>query len=94
MYSGTTAVDLTAVTEIRLALGGVVLTSTDSTSGLITWNQSSYATGEIRMALGGSSNLSTGRYTGKLVVFDPSNSSGLVWDDDIPIRIKSDPLTT
>ena len=94
LYSGTTAVDLTAVTEIRLSLGDVVVSSTDSTGGLITWGISTYATGEIRMALGGSSDLSTGRYTGRLVVFDPSNSSGLVWDDDIPIRIKADPLTT
>jgi hypothetical protein len=51
-----------------------------------------YDTGEIRIFP--STAMSTGRYTAKLVIFDPSNTAGVVWDDDVPIRIKSDPLAT
>ena len=94
LYSDSSAADLASVTEIRLALGSVVVTSTDSAAGLIRWNQSGYATGEIRIMAGLSTLLSTGRYNASLVVFDAASTNGIVWDDNIPITIKSDPLAT
>lgn len=96
LYSNSSVVDLTAVTEMRLAFKNstVVLTSTDSGSGLIQWGSTAFDTGEIRIVAGGSTLLVPGRYTGTLVVFDPSNSSGVVWDNDIPIRVMADPLAT
>jgi hypothetical protein len=96
LYSDSSAVDLTAVTEMRLSFKNttVIITSTDSGSGLIRWGSTAYETGEIRIIAGGSSVLIPGRYTGTLVVFDPSNSSGIVWDNDIPIRVMADPLAT
>lgn len=96
LYSDSSAVDLTAVTEMRLSLKNttVIITSTDNGSGLIRWGSTAYETGEIRIIAGGSSVLIPGRYTGTLVVFDPSNSSGIVWDNDIPIRVMADPLAT
>jgi hypothetical protein len=95
LYSNASAVDLTAVTEIRLALKNttVVIASTDNTTGIIRWGSTSWDTGEIRIVAGGSTLLTPGRYTATLVVFDPSNSSGVVWDNNIPIRVMSDPLT-
>jgi len=98
LYANDSAVDLSAVTEMRLAFNGttVILTSTASTGGLIRWGESTFDTGEININAGGSSLLSTAmagkKYMGTLVVFDPSNSSGIVWDNDIPIRIMADPL--
>ncbi len=94
LYSNSSAIDLVAVTEMRLRLQGttVILKSTDSTGGIIKWSGAGYGTGEIRIAGGGSTELTVGRYTATLVVFDPSNSTGLVWDNDIPIRVMADPL--
>ena len=96
LYSNSSAVDLAAVTEMRLSLKNstIILTSTDSALGLIRWGSTGYATGEIRIVAGGSSVITPGRYTATLVVFDPSNSSGIVWDNDIPIRVMADPLAT
>lgn len=93
--TGTTessAVNLAAVTEIKLRLGGLLINSTDSAAGVIRWNQAGYKTGEIRIFA--STALSTGAFTAALAVIDPTNSTGIVWDDDIPLRIKSDPLAT
>jgi hypothetical protein len=96
LYSNSSAVDLAAVTEMRLAFKNstVIITSTANTTGIIRWGSTSWATGEIRIIAGGSTALTPGRYTGTLVVFDPSNSSGLVWDNDIPIRVMANPLAT
>jgi hypothetical protein len=93
--TGTTessAVSLAAVTEIKLKVGGIVIDSTDAASGDIRWNQAGYKTGEIRVF--GSSALSTGDFRASLAVYDPTNSSGVIWDDNIPIRVKSNPLAT
>lgn len=94
LYANSSAVDLAAVTEMRLSLKNttVVLVSTDSTAGIIQWGSTAYATGEIRIAAGGSTQLVAGRYTATLVVFDPSNTDGIVWDNDIPLRVMADPL--
>jgi len=94
LYADSTEVDLASVTEIRLAIGSVVVTSTDSASGEIRWNQAGYDTGEIRILAGSNTALSTGRYNGALVVYDPTNPLGVVWDNDIPIRVKPNPLST
>jgi hypothetical protein len=94
LYANSSASDLSAVTQIKLAFGSVTLDSTDASAGVIRWSQAGYETGEIRIIAGASTLLSTGRYNASLVVFDPSNTAGVVWDDDIPIRVKSDPLST
>lgn len=95
--TGTTessAADLTAVNQIKLNLGSILIDSSDATAGSIRWNQAGYKQGEIRVMAGALSSLSTGYFNASLVVFDPSNTAGIVWDDDVPIRIKSDPLAT
>ena len=96
LYSNASAVDLSAVTEMRLSLKNttVIITSTDNVAGIIRWGSTSWGTGEMRIVAGGSTSLTPGRYTGTLVVFDPSNSSGVVWDNNIPIRVMADPLAT
>ena len=96
LYSNSSAVDLTASNEMRLSFKNstVIITSTDNAAGLIRWGSTSWDTGEIRIMAGGSSVLIPGRYTATLVVFDPSNTDGVVWDNDIPIRVMADPLAT
>jgi hypothetical protein len=96
LYSNASAVDLAAVTEMRLSLKNttVIIASTSNTTGIIRWGSTSWGTGEIRIVAGGSTVLTPGRYTATLVVFDPSNSSGVVWDNNIPIRVMADPLAT
>jgi hypothetical protein len=100
LYENDTAVDLSAVTQIRLAFANttVVLTATASTGPVISWAQTTYATGEVVINAGGSSLISSvmagRRYRCSLVTFDPDNSTGLVWDDNIPVRVKADPLAT
>ena len=99
LYSNGSAVDLSAVTDMKLAFYGttVILASTNASTDAIRWAQSSFELGEIQIEAGGSSLLTPlygKRYRCSLVVFDPSNSTGIVWDDNIPIRVKADPLAT
>ncbi len=88
--------DLSAVTQISLRISDEVLTSTDSTGGAIRWAGTGYVTGEVRIFAGNATavTLSTGRFTAALVVYDPTNTDGVLWDDNIPIRVKSNVLNT
>lgn len=95
LYADSTAQDLSAVTEMRLRVGAVIVASTNSTAGDIRWSGAGYATGETRIFAGGTAlGLSTGSFTAALVVYDATNPSGVVWDDNIPIRVKQNALTT
>ncbi len=96
LYADSTVQDLSAVTQIDLRISDEVLTSTNSTGGAIRWAGSGYATGEVRIFAGTATavSLSTGRFSCALVVYDPTNPNGVTWDDDIPIRVKPNILTT
>ena len=95
LYADSTMQDLSAVTEMRLRVGSVIVTSTDSTGGDIRWSGSGYGTGEVRIFAGSTSlGLSTGFFEAALVVYDATNTDGVVWDDNIPIRVKQNVLTT
>ena len=96
LYADSTQQDLSAVTQIDMRISDEVLTSTDSTGGYIRWSGSGYATGEVRIFGGNATSvsLSTGRFSAALVVYDPTNTDGVVWDDNIPIRVKANVLTT
>jgi hypothetical protein len=72
------AQDLSAVTKITATFGTVTITSTDKAAGVITWDQAGYDTGEIRMDLGGEAINARG-YIIHIVVYDPSNTNGIVW---------------
>ena len=95
LYADSAAQDLSGVTEMRLRVGSVVVTSTNSTTGRIRWTGTGFATGEVRIFAAGSvADLSTGRFTASLVVYDATNTNGVLWDDNIPIRVKQNALTT
>lgn len=72
------AQDLIAVTKITATFDTVTISSVDKAAGAITWDQAGYDIGEIRMALGGET-ISAGGYDVPIVVYDPSNTAGVVW---------------
>lgn len=92
------AVTQSTATGMKLQLGKIVITSTNNATDPIRWSTTGYATGEVRLFLGQMSTvqpiLYAGKYEGVLVVFGTTYSSGLVWDNNIPIRVFSNPLTT
>lgn len=83
-----TAVDLSGVVKMTLTFNGQTLESTNSTAD-ITWNQAGYETGEIRLHLGNQSTLSTGIYEAPLVVYESTDTIGVVWGN-VPLRIKEE----
>ncbi len=73
------AVDLaSSVTRMVLKLDGPVSASVDSdnAAGVFDW---SAGNGKLTISLGGQS-LTAGEYSAGLVIYDPSNTNGLVWD--------------
>jgi len=83
-----TAQDLSGVTKITATFGDTLIESTDAANGAITWNQAGYDTGEIRLSLG-DQNVSAGGYGVPIIVYDATNTNGIVWDT-ITIIVKAD----
>lgn len=73
------AQDLSAVTKITASFDGTLIESEDNESGLIMWNKTGYDTGEIRLNIGDQA-LTVGSYVVPIVVYDPTNAIGIVWD--------------
>ena len=73
-----TAQDLSDVTKITASFDDTLITSTDKANGVITWDQASYDTGEIRLNLG-DQDISVGIYRVPIIVYDATNTDGIVW---------------
>jgi len=73
------AQDLSAVTKITASFDGTLIESEDNESGYIMWNKTGYDTGEIRLNIG-DQDLTVGSYVVPIVVYDPTNDTGIVWD--------------
>jgi len=71
------AVDLSSVTRMTLDVDGTTIDS-DESGDAFDW--SGETTGKVVLALG-AEELSNGRYTATLTVYDPSNTNGIVWGD-------------
>ena len=71
------AVDLSSVTRMTLDVDGTTIDS-DVSGDAFDWDTGT--TGKVVLALG-DEELSNGRYTARLVVYDPSNEDGIVWGD-------------
>jgi len=82
------AVDTSGLTKITVTLDEITFKSTNQASDLIRWNQGGYDTGEIRLALG-DQNLSVGRHKATIVVYDATNTDGIVWGS-LTIRVQAD----
>jgi hypothetical protein len=87
---------LAAVNKMEVVVGGVTVSSENGANDVIRWAQSGYATGEVRMWLGRytykvgliDTYLPIGRYDAPLIVYDPSNAHGIMWEH-VPILVKS-----
>ncbi|MBW1709928.1 MAG: hypothetical protein JRG97_13320 [Deltaproteobacteria bacterium] len=88
LKSGGVGVDLSGVTKITVAFGATLIESANPVSGIITWAQEGYETGEIRLNLGDQS-ISQGIYNVPIVIFDVANPDGFVWGMAL-IRIQAD----
>jgi hypothetical protein len=78
-------VDLSAVTEITITVGGITVSSTDNVNGAIRWD-GALETGEVQLHLGDES-LPEGDHNCRLVVYDPSNTDGIAWGY-VPLKIE------
>lgn len=75
-----TAVSTSGFTSMKMAIGDVLVESTNIAGDPIRWNQSGYETGEVRLQLGEVDDLVAGRYPRcYLVVYDATYTSGRVW---------------
>lgn len=83
------AVSLAAVTKMTLTLGDVTLISTNQVGDPILWAQLGYATGEVHLDLG-EEVIKPGNYEEAwLVVYDPTNTYGVVWGSFM-VEVKAD----
>jgi len=86
------AQSLEDVTKIDLILDDedeTTISDTDADAWPIKWAPSETGTtGKIMLRLGGESGLSAGNYTATLVLYDPTNSNGVVWGT-FPLRVES-----
>lgn len=89
LRSDGSAVDLTSATRVTLAIGPVCVSSANGADDPIRWAQPGYGTGEIRLTLGGIA-CAPGSYRATLVVYDLTNTNGIVWGK-VPLRIVSGP---
>ena len=80
------AVDLTPVSRMVLSSAGQVIADSDLNAGVFDWSAGS---GNLVIALGGLSLPLHREYkNSRLVVYDPTNINGIVWADDVLIKIK------
>lgn len=72
------AADLASVTRMTLAFGTTVIDSDDAeSSAVFDWLEGG---GKVVISLG-DQEIAAGEYAARLVVYDPSHTSGLVWGD-------------
>ncbi len=73
------AVDLSSVTRMVLVVSATTqVSSTNQASDPIRWDQVGYDAGEIRLFLK-DQDLTSGKNTAQLIVYDPTNTDGVVW---------------
>jgi len=78
------AQDLSGTTHAMAIFSGVTFTSV----GRATWfDWTSGTTGELRLKLSGVTGVSPGNYDVELILFDATNTNGIVWGE-IPILVK------
>ncbi len=78
------AADLAAVTRMTLSVGGVTVDS-DVASSAFDWLEGD---GKLILALGDQSLPSRVQRDCRLVVYDPTNTEGIVWVDDLILDVR------
>lgn len=72
------AVNLDGANRMTLSFDSLLIDSDNGDLDPIRWAKAGYATGEVRIILGDQA-IPAGSYRAPLVVYDPSNSDGIVW---------------
>jgi hypothetical protein len=88
------AADLSSVTKITASFKGTLISSENSTAGVIRWGGAGFDTGEIQLHLGGQS-IPVGKYSVPIVVYDAANANGIQWtvsstEFGVPMLVKAD----
>ncbi|MCP3680268.1 MAG: hypothetical protein GY782_08485 [Gammaproteobacteria bacterium] len=94
LKENSTAISTTAITQMKLTVGAIVVESTNNSTHAILWDKTTYATGEVHLILG--TTLSTaelGNYDAPLTVYDSAHTNGLVWGE-VPLLVIKDVETT
>lgn len=89
LMASSVAQSLNAVTKITATFGSTLVSGSSRSSGAITWQNSSWSTGEIRLNLG-SQSISADDYNVPIVVYTPSYAEGIVWGY-VPMVVKNSP---
>ncbi len=76
---------LGSVNKITLTFGTKLITSQNGDTEPIRWAKAGYQVGEVRLFLG-AQNIPVGSYNAPLIVYDPGNTLGIVWDY-LPIKV-------
>jgi len=80
LFNGSSAIDMSAVTQIDANINGVDVTSTNQSSDLIRWDQAGYKAGEIRCTFGAAVNLVPGNHNLYFIIYDPTNPNGIIFE--------------
>jgi hypothetical protein len=81
------AFDMSSATTVEIVFSGTTISSTTN-PGWFDWTSESLTTGQVNIALGSAgATLTAGTYDAELIVYDASNSEGIMWGE-IPITIK------
>jgi len=72
------AVSLASVTDMSLTFGSTLIESDNGDADPIRWIKAGYATGEVRLFLGAQA-IAAGNYKAALIVYDATNTNGLMW---------------
>jgi len=84
--SGCTIQNLSSVTHVAVTFGSGTTISSATSPELFPGGVTS-SVGELNLQFG-NANLAPGAYKSELIVFDATNSNGLVWGGKIPIIVK------
>lgn len=70
------AVDLSSVTKMELEIGDDTIIDSATSADAFDWSEGD---GKLILALGGET-ITAGTYTATLIVYDATNTDGIVWD--------------
>ena len=85
--------EMDAITMITASFGSILISSENEAGDPIRWRQSGYDTGEIRIDVGGESIPPRTYNHVWLVVYDASNTEGVVWSTNgeaISVDVRSE----
>lgn len=87
LKSDGTAQDLSSVTRIDAIIGSTTISCTTSTAWPIKWSGLG-TTGKVQLKLGDQDVTANTTYTMYLVLYDATNTNGVVWGTGVRVRMR------